>query len=53
VVAPLATPNPATASRIILAAAAAGALQLVVRDYAKLYRQAFVSPVVELRTRDG
>ena len=70
-VAPLATPNPASASRIILAAPAAGALQLVVsdkleeeyrrlvehpqvvRDSAKLNRQAFVSAVVELRTRDG
>jgi len=69
-VAALVTPNPASASRIILAPAA-GAVRLVVfdaleeeyrraveypqvvRDSAKLNRHAFVSAVVELRTRDG
>ena len=70
-VATLMTPNPASASRIILAAAAAGAVRLVVTDAleeeyrraveypqvvhysAKVNRQAFVSAVVELRTRGG
>jgi hypothetical protein len=46
-VAPLATPNPASASRIILAAAAAG----VVRYSAKVNRQAFVSAVVAVAER--
>jgi predicted nucleic acid-binding protein len=46
-VAALATPNPASASRIILAAAAAG----VVRYSAKVNRQAFVSAVVAVAER--